>query len=84
MKKIALLMAVLVATIATVNAQTLDEVLAKHFKAVGQDKLAKVKTFSVKAEINQMGMELPMTMKMKKPGKFWMSMDMQGQNVRNI
>ena len=61
--------------------QTLDEVLAKHFKAVGQEKLASVNTFSIKAKINQMGMDLPMEMKMKKPGKFRLDMDMQGQKM---
>jgi outer membrane lipoprotein-sorting protein len=64
-----------------VNAQTLDEVLAKHFKAVGQEKLSDVKTFQVKAKISQMGMELPMTMILKQPGKFRLEMDMQGQTM---
>jgi outer membrane lipoprotein-sorting protein len=72
----------LVAAVFTmVNAQTLDEVLAKHFKAVGQEKLSDVKTFQVKAKISQMGMELPMTMILKQPGKFRLEMDMQGQTM---
>ena len=63
------------------HGQTLDEVLAKHFKAVGQEKLASINTFSIKATVNQMGIDLPMEMKMKKPGKFRLDMDMQGQKM---
>lgn len=63
------------------NAQTLDEVLAKHFKAVGQEKLAGIETFEIKAKINQMGMDLPMSIKMKKPGKIYVEMEMQGQKM---
>lgn len=63
------------------QAQNLDEVLDKHFKAVGQEKLLKEQTFSVKATIQQMGMELPMVMKMKRPGKFRVEMEMQGQKM---
>lgn len=63
------------------QAQTLNEVLEKHFKAVGQEKLADVQTFFVKAKVSQMGMEMPMEMKIKKPDLFIMTIDMQGQKM---
>lgn len=61
--------------------QNLDDVLAKHFETVGQEKLLEKQTYSVKATIQQMGMELPMVMKMKRPNKFRMEMEMQGQKM---
>lgn len=63
------------------NAQTLDDVLDKHFKTIGQEKLAAVKSYSIKAKVSQMGMEFPMEMKMKRPDKFRMDMDIQGQKM---
>lgn len=62
-------------------AQTLDDVLEKHFEAVGQQKLMETKTFEIKAKISQMGMEFPMEMKMKKPEMFLVTMTMQGQEM---
>ena len=64
-----------------VNAQNLDEVLDKHFKTVGQEKLLEKQTTQIKASVQQMGMELPMVMKMKRPNKFRMEMEMQGQKM---
>lgn len=74
----------LVASVTGLHAQTLNEVLDKHFETIGQDKLVKVKTYSVKATVNQMGMELPMVMQMKRPNKFRMEMDMQGQKMIQV
>lgn len=77
----AFLVIFLFAAINYAHAQNLDEVLDKHFKAVGQEKLLEKQTYSVKATIQQMGMELPMEMKMKRPNKFRMEMEMQGQKM---
>ena len=63
------------------RAQTLNDVLTKHFKAIGQDKKSEVKSFVIKAKVVQMGMEIPMEMKMKRPNKFRMEMEMQGQKM---
>ena len=63
------------------QAQDLDEILNKHFKATGVENWSKVKTVTMKAAIEQMGMEMPMEMKMKKPNKFRMDMDVQGQKM---
>lgn len=80
-KTILFLTAALLFLVSGTNAQTLDEVLNKHFKAIGQEKLAAVKSYSIKAKVSQMGMEFPMEMKMKRPDKFRMDMDIQGQEM---
>jgi outer membrane lipoprotein-sorting protein len=83
MKKITLSVLVLFCAsfLNTASAQTLDEILNKHFKAVGQEKLVAVETFLIKAKLSQMGMEFPMEMKIKKPNKFRVEMEMQGQKI---
>lgn len=63
------------------QAQTLDQVLEKHYKATGQDKIADIKTFYVKAKMSMMGMEMPMTMQVKQPDKFKIEMDVMGQTI---
>jgi outer membrane lipoprotein-sorting protein len=63
------------------NAQTLQEILNQHFQAVGQRTLLEKQTYSIKATIHQMGMEIPMQMQMKRPNKFRMEMEMQGMNM---
>ena len=76
------IIAIIVIAFANVTqAQSVNEVLEKHFEAIGQEKLVKVETYTVKAKISQMGMDLPMVMKMKKPNKFRMEMDMMGQKM---
>jgi hypothetical protein len=63
------------------NAQSLNEVLDMHFKATGQEKLMAVQSFYIKAKASQMGMDLPMEIKIKKPEKFYISIDLQGQKI---
>lgn len=63
------------------QAQSVNEVLEKHFKAVGQEKLIAVKSFFIKAKVSQMGMELPMEMRIKKPDMFITNIDIQGQKM---
>jgi hypothetical protein len=63
------------------NAQSLNEVLDMYFKATGQEKLIAAQSFYVKAKVSQMGMEMPMEMKIKKPGKFLITIDFQGQKM---
>jgi outer membrane lipoprotein-sorting protein len=66
------------------QAQSLKDVLDKHFDAIGQEKLLTMETYSVKATVKQMGMEMPMYMKMKRPNKFRMEMEMQGQKMIQV
>ena len=63
------------------QAQSVNEVLEKHFKAIGQDKLANVESYYIEAKVSQMGMEMPMQMKMKKPDMFIINIDVQGQKM---
>lgn len=74
----------IISSVSVIQAQNLKEVLDKHFDAIGQDKLAKVETYAVKAKVSQSGMEIPMEMKMKKPNKFRMEMDMMGQKMIQV
>lgn len=67
--------------VSRVQAQSLEDILEKHFKAVGQEKLVSAQTYLMKAKIVQMGMELPMVMKIKNPNKFRVEMEMQGQKM---
>ncbi len=71
----------LVLSVGGARSQDLNEILGKHFKAVGQDKLAKSETCIIKANVTQMGREIPMVMKMKGTGKFRMEMDIMGQKM---
>lgn len=64
-----------------VQAQSVNEVLEKHFKTVGQEKLIAVQSFFIKAKVSQMGMELPMEMRIKKPDMFIINMEIQGQKM---
>lgn len=63
------------------NAQTLQDVLNKHFEAIGQDELLEKETYEIEATVSQMGMEIPMEIKMKRPNKFRMEMEVQGQKM---
>lgn len=72
---------IVIAFVNVARAQSLSEVLDKHFKAVGQEKMMTVNSFYVKAKVSQMGMEMPMEMKIKKPEMFIVSIEMQGQKM---
>jgi len=63
------------------NAQSLNEVLDMNFKAVGQEKLVAANSYYVKAKMSQMGMEVPMEMKIKKPLMFVVTIEFQGQKL---
>ena len=77
-----IVIAMIIASILNVaNAQSVNEVLDKHFKAVGQEKITKIESFYIKAKVSQMGMEMPMEMKIKKPDMFLVIIEMQGQKV---
>jgi hypothetical protein len=83
MKKsvIAVLAIIVIAFANVAQAQSVNEVLEKHFKAVGQEKLVELNSFYIKAKVSQMGMELPMEMRIKKPDMFITNIDIQGQKM---
>lgn len=62
------------------NAQNLDDVLAKFFKAVNQDKLSKVQSIVSKGKIKQMGVEIPMSMWQERPNKVRVEGTFSGQS----
>ena len=81
MKCTVLLAALVLFAFVSTQAQTLDEVLEKHYKATGQEKVESVKTIFVKAKMSMMGMDMPMTIQMKKPDKFRTENEVMGQKV---
>lgn len=67
MKKIITMLVVAFITIA-VHAQSLDDVLKQHFKAIGQKEVAKTETIKATGKLVQMGIEIPFIMYQKRPG----------------
>lgn len=55
--------------LSTLTAQTVDEILQKHFELRGQGNLASVSTIVTEGVASQMGMEFPFTLYQKRPGK---------------
>ncbi len=64
-----------------VYTQELEEILDRHFYAVGQRELMRKESHIIKATVDQMGMEIPMSIIIKRPNKFRMEMEMQGQKM---
>jgi len=81
MKRTFILTALMLFAFIGSHAQSLDEVLKKHYAATGQEKIAAVKTFYVKAKMSMMGMDMPMIIQMKKPDKFRIEMEVMGQKI---
>lgn len=65
------------------GAQDLDKILDKHFKAIGQDKVLKVKTMeaSGKMTIEMMGAEGAVKIYNKKPDKMRVEVDLMGSTI---
>jgi len=84
MKRTFLLAALMLFALISTHAQSLDQVLDSYYKANGLEKMADVKTFNVKAKVNVMGMEMPMEIKVKKPNKFRVDMEMMGAGAQDL
>jgi len=81
-KLLSLTFAILIAAFFTVvKGQDLSEILDQHFSVVGQEKLMKIKTLTIYGNIVQMGTEFSFVQKVKKPDKFRMEADIQGQKM---
>ena len=81
-KLLSLTFAILIAAFFTVvKGQDLSEILDQHFSVVGQEKLAKIKTFTIYGSIVQMGTEYSFVQKIKKPDKLKIEADIQGQKM---
>jgi len=79
---ISLLLTVFFTNILT--AQSLDEILKKHFDAVNQIKLSTVQSVIVKGKLNQGGMEIPFTMYQKRPQRLRTEGTFQGMTVLSV
>jgi len=81
-KLLSLTFAIIIAAFFTVvHGQDLSEILDQHFSVVGQEKLMKIKTFTIYGNIVQMGTEFSFVQKVKKPNMFRMEADIQGQQM---
>jgi outer membrane lipoprotein-sorting protein len=58
-----------------------DEILSKHFKAVGQEKLEDVETIKMMGSTQTQGREFKFTMYLKEPNKVRNEVPMQGQKM---
>jgi outer membrane lipoprotein-sorting protein len=68
----------------SVYAQSIDEILAKHFEAINQEKLSSVKSIKIQAKMSMMGQEMPMTVMQKRPAKIRSDIEMQGKKIITI
>lgn len=82
MKKL-LLLALLVFVSAGVKAQTADEILAKYFENTGGvDKWRALSGLKMSAKVNQMGMDIPLTIYQLKDGRTATVITFQGKEVK--
>ena len=79
MKKIVVLFSALMLVSSTfLSAQSIDDVLQEHFKAIGQEKLLKVNTIKTTGKLVQPGMEIPFIQMSKRPDCFRLEGTFQG------
>ena len=62
-------------------AQTVDEILAEHFNATGQEKLLATNTLTMKGKIIQQSFEIPFTSMQKRPMNFRSEAEFQGMKM---
>lgn len=60
---------------------TLDEVLTKHFEAIGQEKLSSVSTVTLTGKQSMSGMELTYQLRQKRPDKLRIESVYQGKRI---
>jgi hypothetical protein len=61
--------------------QAVDEILAEHFNAVGQEKLLATNTLMMKGKIVQQSFEIPFTSFQKRPMNFRSEAEFQGMKI---
>jgi outer membrane lipoprotein-sorting protein len=80
MKNLLILLATfLVASVC--SAQSLDEIANKYYAASGIENLEKAQTITIQGKINQMGIELPVTIMVKKPNKVKVVQEYNGVEI---
>lgn len=83
MKKLIFIMAGLI-VMASLSAQSLDEIVKKYTAANKFDKITSLKTIKITASISMMGMEMPMVMMMKNPDKIKNVTSFNGQDIIQV
>jgi outer membrane lipoprotein-sorting protein len=83
MNKIISVLLVLVLVVGSI-AQNLDEIITKCLDAVGQEKLSKVESMTIKAKIFQGGMEIPLVLYQKRPMKYRSEATFQGMTMLQV
>ncbi|HLP73857.1 MAG TPA: hypothetical protein VK155_13205 [Bacteroidales bacterium] len=78
-KSLSILAALLL--VASVNAQTLEQIVQKYSEANRYDKIAAMSTIKISAKMSVMGMDLPMEMWMKNPDKIKTVTSFNGQEM---
>jgi outer membrane lipoprotein-sorting protein len=73
--------ALLLVGVMSVQAQSVDEILAKHFETIGQSELSNVQTMQSEGKIVVQGLEIPFSQKYKRKGKFYMESSFQGMKM---
>lgn len=64
-----------------VNAQSVEEIVKKYTAAMKYEQIVNIKTISITGKMAMMGMEIPISLKMKNPNKVLMSYDINGQKM---
>lgn len=63
------------------SAQSLDEIANKYYAANGIENLEKAQTLTMKGVVSQMGMEIPLTIMVKKPNKVKVLQEFNGMEI---
>jgi outer membrane lipoprotein-sorting protein len=67
--------------VATMNAQSLDEIVKKFTAANKYDRISQLSTIRISGKMSVMGMEIPMELWMKNPDKIKTVVDFNGQQM---
>ncbi len=71
----------LIAAAPNAGAQSLDQVLQRHFDASGQERLSGIRSVRSSGRAVQMGNELPFLQIQKRPGMLYLELDIQGNKM---
>lgn len=80
MKKLFTLLAAIM-VVSVCSAQSLDEITKKYYAANGLENLEKAQTIVIKGIASQMGMELPLTIMVKKPNMVKILQEFNGMEI---
>lgn len=82
MKKVSIFMLLLLMiTGSLVQSQTLEDILKKHFAAIGQEKRITVNTMKVSGKMARGGIEVPIIEMAKRPDLFRVDVTLMGSNI---